>query len=340
MEKKIGYNKEQQYLELQPSKVDAFVEYIVYKTKLHDFSPLEKTIYVYDLLKECVDENIHEVCDIKKNLNIKIEDGKISSLSFPYIYSKVLEKLGIKTKLYYLFNLEETCTHMYIGRVVFLLNDPKYNITGVYINSTEYNDNKIIDDNSPYTNCFKTPVQADSVTKDLAFPIHDYMFEINFFKILNKKGLAYIDDTYFKELNNMSLFIDGNLLFPNYGYLPRTEFINDLLIYCDIQNIVDKVEEYYKLMGNTIGADELISAIYTVRKFEVYEGFNVELTEEALVDIVVSGNLMFERDVQNEIYNLDCSNFNKQNKITIHDFINENNWNDEMNKINMDIKKK
>lgn len=49
---------------------------------------------------------------------------------------------------------------------------------------------------------------------------------------------------------------------------------------------------------------------------------------------------MFERDVENGLDNLGCSIFYTYNKITVHNFINEHNCEEEIYKINMYTSKK
>ena len=166
------------------------------------------------------------------------------------------------------------------------------------------------------------------------------MRDIKFLKNSAKYGINKIDDDVFTELNRISLFIEGNLLFPSHVYLPHDEFIKDLLTYYDVGEICEKVDSLHHILDNVIGADEFITALYNVRKVEYIENMNVEFTTDLLKDIVVSNKLMFDRDVDYELDNLETPYFNKRNKDTVDAFISENGWDKEISKIKMYTRKK
>ena len=335
MEKKVVCNYNLKYHILNSEKLNELIDYIVERTKLHNFSPLEQSIYVHDLLKEYIDVKIVDSYDIKRGISLKCINGNISQISLPFVYSMILNKLNINSKANCIFKFENMRFNITTGKVVMYIDDTKYNLTGVYVNTYDYNYDYLVYEDSPYIKCFKTPVVSQIISNSSLYPRYNYMFDIKFLKDLAKYGIKKIDDKVFTDLNRISLFIDGNMLFPSHGYLNHDEFIKDVLTYYDLEEICDKVDKYHSILDNVIGADEFITALYTVRKVEYLEHMNVEFTTDLLKDVVVSNKLMFDRDVDYELDNIETSHFNKRNKETIDIFISENGWDKEISKIKM-----
>lgn len=97
----------------------------------YNFSPMEKIMYVYDIVRNKiyieVDENEDKM--LSRNLSSSLLGDKIVCVGYAKIFRTLLQKLGITCKELYLHHPDRKGGH---ARNVIYVKDEKYDIDGVY----------------------------------------------------------------------------------------------------------------------------------------------------------------------------------------------------------------
>lgn len=242
-------------------KIDEMVDIINKK----EYSPMEKLIYTYDLVRkrEYKKESAYENPGLSRDLNSVLFGDDIVCAGFSNICNIILNKLDIKSKIYKLIPKEEGKRGH--ARNVIRLKDEKYGIDGVYFLDTTFDSKK--NKNNDYLYSYKYFCKPYSffdghntyeneyewVLEDLDSCIYEYLdFGI---AALDASKLQKLGDL-IKKINGLSRFLDGkNLLKLPIPGISKKEFKK-------------KINEYKRLFNNPISAEKFLKAVEVVRKDE------------------------------------------------------------------------
>lgn len=240
----------------------------------YDFSPLEKIMYVYDIVrsrvyvKEGKDDSAYDSRDLSKVLL----GDKIVCVGFSNIFSSVLERLGFKTSNVILVG--KTSSHQ---RTKVIVNDEKYNVYGIYNFDATWgckkseNDKAFLND---YLYFAKTDQEFEKYQKNrnylnLVFD-EDYIVDLN--ERINKDGIDALTTEDIDLINSISRLIGDNLRMPN-SLMGCFKSLNSVFKTGDysVDEAIDELHNYFKVLNTKIPYDVLINVLYNVRKQQYYE---------------------------------------------------------------------
>ena len=250
-------------------KLDEMVE----KINSYNFSPLEKIMYVYDLVRD----RIYLACNdnddngLSRDLSSVLLGENIVCLGYARIFNSLLERLGINTRIVLLLDNIGKSGH---ARNEVFLKDDKYNINGVYYFDVTWDSKRKIDDNSylsSYRYFAKTKEYMDKIDcgkiidKKFSYFSSDMEFEL--ITIINEKGFKYVSKEMISSINHMSSLINGKYLIDSIVYSENSPF------YGNIQNIElsEQLLDLIEYFDKPIYADILFKVLYNVRKVQYYE---------------------------------------------------------------------
>ncbi len=230
--------------------INLFIE----KITKYELSPLEKTLYAYDLIKDfyIINSKYIQEKKISRYIHRIFKINKLNCQAYATLYEQILKELKIKAATYDLYSplvAELFLTRDNHSRVMIHLIDEKYNIDGL----------------------FSTDVIWDSIKKAK----HNYHYEFFLTRVINTKK-QFSTDKFHDE-------IDILLGDKDFAELKEKElsFFQSLL---NKDNVVEKdIEKLKIIMVNNISLKTLIYALSNVR---VAQGKDKEKIKEELVAIV------------------------------------------------------
>ena len=211
--------------------VEALIKY--YKDFIpKTFSPLEKLIFAYDIVKsvKCKEKEVNEVWT--GNINYFMDTGYIACAGFSSLLTMILEDidpdLSVKNNSLIINSIEGH------ARNIVLINDKKYNFKGIYTMDATWDRSEINNDNYKYF-LLNNLEQKKSYNKisSLIFSDYDHILKEN--KKENKLKLTKsFEETFYKRMNRKLML----------SYLNKEK---DTLLILKALIIVKKEEGYSKL---------------------------------------------------------------------------------------------
>ena len=245
---------------------------MVQDTNRFNYSPLEKIMYAYDLVRNrvYVSEGEEEDKTVSRTLSSVLLGDKIVCAGYAIVFKTLLEKLGIKSREVYLYNSDKTGGH---ARNEIYVKDEKYGVDGVYYFDTTWDSKKEENDNSyllRYRFFAKTKESMDRIDNgtliDENFPYFSKDITKQIEKIIKEKGIEGIPPILLKSINHMSSLIYGRSLInksmlspliPPQFRLTEEKIIKDL----------EPLAEYF---NKPLSAEILLKVLYNVRKNQYY----------------------------------------------------------------------
>ena len=129
------------------------IDEIVNKIKKYNLSQLEQIMYAYDLVRDRVykSEDENDDFSVSRDISSALLGNKIVCVGYSVIFEKVLDNLGIRSKM---ITLHRKNTNKGHRRNIVYVDDPKYDINGVYYFDTTW-DSKKINGDSSYLDSYK-----------------------------------------------------------------------------------------------------------------------------------------------------------------------------------------
>lgn len=123
------------------------IDDIVKDIEKFNFSPMEKIMYVYDIVRDKVYAEVDENEDknISRNLSSVLLGNKIVCVGYAKIFRTILEKLGISSHEVYLYYPNKNGGH---ARNEVYIKDEKYAVDGVYYFDPTWDSKKSENDNT------------------------------------------------------------------------------------------------------------------------------------------------------------------------------------------------
>ena len=263
------------------------------KTKKHSFSPLEKALYSYDLIKTDFMYNP----EMEKKVDRLIALYPEPSYCYSLIYKEVLARLGIKNYF--------TSGSFYQSEVramnVALIEDDEYDLNGVFYfdlasNSKQRIQNSLMgykeeDINEELVNNYS------GFCKSKDHMIFKGKLDADFlFGVFGKEFMDLYDETYNRfgingvfqlkdVLNNVGYFIDGRTVIDAYHGIKDD---------AELEEIRGKAERYTSLFDNEITGEDFLELLFNVRKVEYMENKKMfKLSTEILKNCVFKSKFTF-----------------------------------------------
>lgn len=249
------------------------IEEFVNKINSYDFSPLEKIMYIYDIVrnKVYIDVNADEDKSISRDLTSVLLGDKIVCLGYAHVFKSLLENLGIKSELIILENENHTSGHARNG---IYIKDKKYNINGFYYFDATWNSRRKNDNNSyllSYKYFAKTKEQMDELDqkkiKDIHMPYYTPYIAEELKEMLDNLKPEEIPKDFIKSINHMSRIIERKEILE-YSYLIP---ISPLYGKIDKEKVVKKLDRISEYFDKPLSADILLKVLYNVRRQQYYD---------------------------------------------------------------------
>ncbi len=233
-----------------------------------DFSPLEKIMYVYDIVRNKVYKEVDEGEDkmIARNLSTSLLGDKIVCVGYSKIFKAILNQLNI--------DCEEVLLH-YSGqkghaRNSVFIKDKKYNIDGIYYFDVTY-DAKKEENNNKYLFSYKffakTKDEIDDLTKkDLkedGFSKYPASLSEDLYDELETKEIYEISDELVNSINYMSMRVLNKRIISKrlFRIAPDSFKITK-------NQLINIVDDLMKKFDTSIKAETFIEVLFNVRKEE------------------------------------------------------------------------
>ena len=259
----------------------------------YDFSPLEKMLYAYDLLKTNFMVDKEYQAKVDRLLNLYPEPSYFYAL----IYNEVLKRMDIKS-WYTSGEFDRTeCRAMNVVRVI----DEKYEIDGVFyidigkdskerfnnslVNYSEEDlKDELINNYSGFCKNKDFMVYEGSLDVDYVFGPFDKDFMETYDEIEKKYGINGIYSL--KEiLNNVGYFVDGRTVI---------DVANGIKDEAELDDIKSNVERFATLFGAEIDGEDFLEILFSVRQVEYLENKKLfQLNIQSLRDSLFKSKFKF-----------------------------------------------
>lgn len=245
-------------------KLNEIVEFINH----YNLSPLEKVLFVYDIVKanEYKMENKDENYGISRNLNKIINNDKIVCVGYANLIDFLLKNLGIKSNIIILGYNDKDVQH---ERNYIYLKDNKYNIDGMFFLDATWDSKK----NDNYIDnyvCFLKPLNFFKRIRPTEYVVYPSKFKL--LEKSKKELTSYVSELEGIERIKFSVSLSQLIkeYNPNIGLILNTNN--------KITNMTDQMLEKYCKKISDIAFK---NALYRVRKIEYINGIlKQEITEE------------------------------------------------------------
>lgn len=250
------------------------IDDLVNKINKYNFSPLEKIMYVYDLVRDKVyaEEDKDDNYTASRDLSNALLGDKIVCVGYAKVFYELLDKLNIKSYLYNLKDKNDISGHT---RNVIYIKDDKYNIDGVYFFDSTW-DSKYDKDDNNYLNSYiffaKTKEFFDKYDENnnlLSEKLNCFSWELPKIikELLDKKEYDLILKDYLKTINSIATYSNNERII-NQDLLMKLIFKNDEI---NSNDIYQKLIEYLYYYDREIPCETLLKVLYNVRKYQYYE---------------------------------------------------------------------
>ena len=250
-------------------KLDEMVD----KINRYNFSPLEKIMYVYDLVRNRVYLAADDKDDNSKSRDLSsvLLGDNIVCLGYTRIFNSLLERVGIKTREVLLLDATGSSGH---ARNEVYVKDDKYNIDGVYYFDATWDSKRKLDDNSylsSYKYFAKTKEYMDEIDAgkfiDTKFPYFSCDIDYELRSTIEQKGFSSLSKDMIKSVNYMSSLIKGKYLIDAIIYSENSPFYGNI----QVIEISEQLSELVEYFDKPIYADVLLEVLYNVRKVQYYQ---------------------------------------------------------------------
>lgn len=237
-----------------------------------NYSPLEKIMYVYDLVRKKIYtcEKSDEDVRTSRDLSQVLLGDKIVCLGYTRLFRTLLEKLGINSKEIILLKKGEVTGH---ARNEIYIKDEKYGVDGVYYFDPTW-DSKRNNNDTSYLSSYRffamTRLQMDALDEGKYLvqncPYFSSDIAQKFEEEVKERGLAGISKKLSRVINYMSYTIyDKQLL-----YNPMLLEILPKSMIPSPETVQRKLSSLMKKFNTPIKAPTFLEALYNVRKNEYY----------------------------------------------------------------------
>ena len=223
-----------EYIQTQ-SIINNIVKYI----KQFNFSPMEKIMCAYDIVRERIykkeDENEHQ--STSRDLTSVLLGDKIVCLGYSEIFNIILNKLDIKSDIVALENKYNLRNPGHARNIAYVKDD-KYNIDGVYYFDTT-GDSKLKETDNNYFNKYKYFAQTQKQISEKT----DSLIEFNNKRFLDALKCETIEDS----IETIICDIETNMLF--YDMTEETKWLKHIM------NLIKEISSAAKitpLKGNLL----------------------------------------------------------------------------------------
>lgn len=276
------------------SNTVSYIDTIVERVKEKNFSPMEQLLYVYDIVRDrkYIEEDEDEDKTISRDLTSVTSGEKIVCLGFSEIFDKVVKRLGFKSDVNVL--TEYNTIHGHARNRVYV-DDPKYNLKGIYFFDTTYGSKR--DNTNNHFNSYYFFAKTDDFFNlfdlyceneydygkidtliSVAVKIYeDRKDEIDASELCE---IDYLHKTMFKE----KLFHPVEIVAIITG-VPK-EVLANFGISEDKHEIYDKIISFINMFNTELSIEDFMKILTTVRSIEYYEDENkFPLSKEKIYEI-------------------------------------------------------
>lgn len=283
----VTYGETNYYHNIQELEiVNELVNDIMKRINKYDFSPIEKMLYAYDLIRT----NYMSNPEYEKKMEKVLKMYQEPSYLYSFIYKEVLTKLKIKNIYSYGDFYQASRRALNVAYV----KDDTYDIEGVY-----YFD--IGDNSKQRVNNSLMGLPDDSIRKELINNYESFCKTKNFmifhgtldvdysFGDFDEEFMQIYDYTYEKDgangvfrlrglLNNVASFVDGKPLIDSFRGIHSED---------ELDQIRNDTQRYVDLFSRDIEGEDFLEIFFNVRKVEYMENkeifpFSVETFKECL----------------------------------------------------------
>ena len=273
-------------------KTIKYIETIANKVKRLNLSPIEKLMYVYDIVRdrkykaETDDENYNA----SRDLTSVTSGDEIVCLGFARVYDKVIKKLGFNSMVHAIIP-KEIGKHGHARNMVYV-KDEKYNIDGVYFFDTTF-DSKKDEDNLHYNsyrnfaNVYEDFLTRDHMNNQL---MKDLISVGNKIYKKDQDKITYEEiknvNTLYKILCNKSLLDTFQLMTFNRKKDELSIIYSHLDTDIDYEKLYKDIEEFVRKFYKQISLEQFIKILTNVRIQEYYENSSkFPLSKEKILEI-------------------------------------------------------
>lgn len=240
--------------------------------KKYNFSPLEKIMYAYDMVRDKVYVEVDENEDkgISRNLSTALLGDKIVCLGYANVFKALIERLGIECDIIQLMQPDKKRGH---ARNRIFVKDDKYGVNGIYYFDPTW-DNKKNESDTKFLYSYKhfamTKIKMDEIDNgrivEEAFPYFSSDIVLEFEEQIDKTGFEGLPEEMRKSINHMSYLVDDNTLI-NKAYLDP---LFPVILKPNKEKVIQRLTEFVKYFDTPLSADILLKVLYNVRKQQYY----------------------------------------------------------------------
>ena len=251
------------------------IEKRINEVKKFNFSPLEKIMYVYDMVRDKIYADVLENEDesIPRSLSTALLGDKIVCTGYANIFQTLLRKLGIECRVIHLETIDGKNGH---ARNCAYIEDEKYGVKGFYyFDPTWDNKKNEFDTNFLYSykyfamTKYRMEKFDNGYLVEEAFPYFSGDMDIEFELQVEDVGFTGLSKEMIISINYMSNLMYGHSLIPEIFLTNREIFIPSILN-PDKNEISEKLHELIEYFDAPISADILLKVLYNVRKYQYY----------------------------------------------------------------------
>lgn len=251
--------------------VDAITK-MINEIEKFNFSPLEKIMYAYDIVRNKlyveVDENEDKM--ISRNLSSSLLGDKIVCVGYAVIFKTLLQMLGIECQEILLFHPDRKGGH---ARNLIHVKDKKYGVDGVYYfdptwgRKRKENDNDYLYSYKYFAITNKTMAEIDRgyfVDDNMPYPVESILSE--FESKFDESGWDNMPKNIIKQINYMSHLVGRDAII-------HTIFIYQLVhskLCPTKEQVVKKFSQVLEYYNKPISAEVMLQVLYNVRKVQFY----------------------------------------------------------------------
>lgn len=277
------------------------MEEIINKIKSMNLSPIEKIMYVYDLVKSRIykEEDESQSKTASRDITKILLGENIVCVGYSRLFQLILTNVGINCHNVILKTKNEHDKGH--ERNIIYVKDDKYKIDGVYYFDSTWDSKKDIDDiyYIDNYNCF-----AKTINEMRNIENNEFIYEDS----------PFISDNYEKDISNYlskQSIIEKSNLYRQIGYMSKilNDYKNINILYFmknnwnekEIKEISKTVEKLGNKFTKPISAETMIKIFCNVRKIEYYQNpLNFSFDPENICSALVYSNWKFEKHHYNK----------------------------------------
>ena len=300
-------------------KTKEIIDNIVKEIETFNFSPLEQIMYAYDIAKDHIykKENEGENENVSRNLTSVLLGDKIVCVGYAEVFNTILNKLGIKSNIVALDNIEKKPGHA-INTVY--IKDEKYNINGVYyfdptgdrkkdensdlhmlqykyfartISQRDLLEKKLVDRNTKVITPYIKMSSPEEASLKIVRDISDLLF---YYEVFGKSHVLEKLVDIIKSINHLSSLSGSPEKIKTYLTIPseRGKLLDTLQT-----QIKPKVENTLKYFMKPINVNTLIKALYNVRKQQYYNNpEKYPFSKEDFLTAILKSDWLFDETIK------------------------------------------